>query len=253
MTQLSAFDFGAHVGRELALCSGEKTAGTVSNVTRGIGNSWNNGARAFKGMFNGLGAGLGAAGEGAAGLVGSAYNAGARGLNTIGSRVSQLAGGTGLRRGQGIPLIPQHEIDTRYNVAGALGNVARGYGSDVMKSMGAGPQGLAGTLESGSAGDQAWRHMLHDPNITTGARNFSANALDTMDTAAHMAPVAAIGSLARGAHALSHGGGLGGYVGRVARPVLHTVEKLNEGHAAPLGVMGSLLYRATGGGSAGGH
>lgn len=152
-----------------------KTAGMFDDAYQLGGQMWNNSSRAFKGMTGAAGAGLGAAGAGLATggmLIG----------NAAGSLVGQQP-------------FSNEAVNTMAGVTGNYANVAKGYGQDFANSVGVGAQGLNGTVQGGSAGDAAWKNLLQQPGVSQGARDFSNRAFNVVDTAATIAPAAAIGGV----------------------------------------------------------
>jgi hypothetical protein len=166
---MTPYEFGQQLGGRM------KSAGVLDNASTLGSQMWNNGARTFKGMTGAVGAGLGAAGAGI----------GAGGMligNAAGSLVGQQP-------------FSNEAVNTVAGTAGNYANVARGYGQDLANSLGLGAQGLAGTHQAGSAGDAAWKTVEQQPGVSQGARDFSDRAFNIVDTAATIAPAAAIGGV----------------------------------------------------------
>ena len=165
---MTPYEFGKYIGVQL------KTAGMLDAASQLGGQMWNNSARTFKGMTGAVGAGLGAAGAGI----------GAGGMligNAAGSLVGQQP-------------FSNETINTVAGTASNYANAAKGFGQDAAQSLGLGAQGLAGTTQAGSAGDTAWHNLANAPGVSPGARDFSNRAHNVVNTAAIIAPAAAIGN-----------------------------------------------------------
>lgn len=220
-----------------------------NNLATGLNQSWNNGARAFKGMTGAVAGGLGAAGAGLAG-------GGMQAANAVGGLVGKQP-------------FSNEAVNTAYGAADHYANVGSAYGKDFANSMGLGHEGLAGTTNNHSYGDEAWKHLEHAPGVTNTARGVSQMGRTALQTASNLAPAAAIGTAAKmvapagghGAAATTAGpaapqsgnmvsnamqmgqrlgrqGGLAGTIDRgrqFAHDALHTVDQLGE-HNNPLGV-----------------
>jgi hypothetical protein len=167
---MTPFAFGQQLAGRM------KTAGWFDDAKQLGGQMWDNSARAFKGM---TGATAGAIGAGTAGLAAG----GMQGINAIGGAFGQK------------PVFSDETINTAHNTADTYANIGSAYGQDFANSMGMGAQGLAGTAQSGSQGDAAWKNLLQQPGVSDGARDFSNRAFNVVDTAAKIAPAAAIGGV----------------------------------------------------------
>jgi hypothetical protein len=221
------------------------------NLATGLNQSWNNGARAFKGMTGAVGAGLGAA---------------AAGVGTGGMLIGNAAGSL-----VGKKPFSNESVNTMAGVAGNYANVAKGYGKDFATSMGLASDGEAGSLTNNhSYGDEAWKHVENAPGVTHTAQNVSQMGRTALQTASNLAPAAAIGTAAKmlapaGGHGaatattagpaapqtgnmvsnamqagqrLGRQSGLAGTIDRgrqFAHDALHTVDQMGE-HNNPLGV-----------------
>jgi hypothetical protein len=150
-----------------------KAANMFDNAYQLGGQMLGNSARTFKGMTGAVGAGLGAVGAG---------------IGTGGMLIGNAAGSL-----VGQQPFSNEAINTTAGVASNYANIAKGYGQDVAQSMGLGSQGMAGTTQTGSAGDAAWKNLIQQPGVSQGAKDFSNRAFNVVDAAATIAPAAAIG------------------------------------------------------------
>lgn len=234
-----------------------------NNAATVLNQSWNNGAKAFKGMTGGLGGAIGSAGAGLAA-------GGMQGANAVGSMFGKQP-------------FSNEAIDTAYGTADHYANVGSAYGQDFMNSMGMGSQGLAGTTDSSSLGDAAWKNIEHIPGVTDTARGVSQMGRGAFQTTANLAPAAAIGTAAKmmapAGHAaapasqaapqtgtminnavqtgqrLGRQGGLAGSIDRgrqFLHNTFHTVDQLGE-HNNPLGVGAHVAQHTINPGAPGGH
>lgn len=239
---MNPFMFGQLLGTRM------KTAGMLGDAADLVGQSWNNSARAFKGMTGSVGAGLGAAGAGLVGAGMQAINAPVHAYNALGRGVNAMTGGQTMGKAN-TPFSPE-TVNTAYGTARNFGNVAKGYGQDFVNSMGLGSEGLAGTTQGGSHGDDAWRHLVSDPAVSQGARDFSNASHAVVDTAAHIAPLAAMGAVAHGvghaanaAPAVTTAGRVAQTAARAAAPAARVTHQLAEHGTAP-GAVGKMVYDA---------
>lgn len=206
---MNPFEFGQAVANFAKQADWLNDAGTLLNQ------SWNNSARAFKGMTGSV---AGALGAGGAGLAAG----GMQGVNAVGGLFGKKP-------------FSNEAIDTAYGAADRYADVASAYGHDLANSLGVGSQGLAGTTQAGSHGDQAWKNLANAPGVTPGARQFSNRAFNVVDTASQLAPVAAIGTGAKmlqaaggAAPAASTVGRVGQTVARAAAPAAYGASKLTS-------------------------
>lgn len=221
---MNPFEFGQAVAGFM------KKADMLGDAGNLLGQSWNNSARVFKGMTGGAAGALGAAGAGIAG-------GGMQAANAVGGMFGKQP-------------FSNEAIDTAYGAADRYADVGSAYGKDLVNSLGMGPQGMAGTLQPGSHGDQAWQNLTNAPGVTPGARQFSNRAFNVVDTAATMAPAAAIGTGAKmlsaagkAAPAASAIGRAGQATARVAAPVAAGASKLTSS-SNPAGASAKMMASA---------
>ena len=165
---MTPYEFGQQLGGRM------KAAGMMDDASALGGQMWNNSARTFKGMTGAVGAGLGAAGAG---------------IGTGGMLIGNAAGSL-----VGQQPFSNETINTMAGTASNYANAAKGFGQDAAQSLGLGAQGLAGTTQPGNAGDTAWQNLTNQPGVSPGARDFSTRAHNVVNTAANIAPAAAIGN-----------------------------------------------------------
>lgn len=164
----SAYEFGQQVKE--AAGWGE----TLGNFAQGLGTSWNNASRVFKGGTGAIAGGLGAAGAGLTGV-------GMQGANAVGGLF-------------GAKPFSNETVNTAYGTAGHFANMGKAYGQDLAQGLGMGEHGLAGTtMNTPSRGDQYVQQVQNLPGVTPQARAMSQAAMTTADMAAKAAPAAAIG------------------------------------------------------------
>ena len=206
---MNPFEFGQAVGGFM------KKADMLGDAGNLLGQSWNNSARTFKGMTAGLGA---AYGSGLANMAGGGMQA----ANAVGGLFGQQP-------------FSKETVNTAYGVGNQYGRVANAYGKDVVNSLGMGSQGLAGTLEHGSHGDQAWQNLANAPGVSPAARQFSNRAFNVVDTAANLAPASAIGTgskmlstVGNAGPAATTMGRMGQTAARVSAPVAAAADKLTS-------------------------
>lgn len=218
------FVFGQAVGIFM------KKADMLSDAGNLLGQGWNNSARAFKGMTAGLGAAYGA---GLANMVGGNMQA----ANTVGGLFGRQP-------------FSKETVNTAFGTGKQYNRVANAYGKDLVNSMGMGSQGLAGTQLPGSHGDQAWQNLANSPGVSPAARQFSNRAFNVVDTAAVMAPAAAIGTGSKMLSAAGNAGPAATTMGRVgqnvaqaAAPVAAVANKLTSS-SNPAGMSAKLIASA---------
>lgn len=188
---LAPYEFGQKVAREL-MPRRAKQADMMGNVM-GFGRNaaqlggqmWNNSARAFKGMTGAVGGTIGAAGAGLAA-------GGMQGANAVGGLFGKQP-------------FSNETINTAHGVADHYANVGSAYGQDFANSVGLGSQGLAGTTQGGSLGDDAWHHIENQPGVTQNAKQISQIGRNTLNTASNIAPAAALAGASRMFAPAGHG------------------------------------------------
>ena len=165
---MTPYEFGKQLGGRM------KAAGMLDDSYQLGSQMWNNSARTFKGMAGATAGALGAAGGG---------------LAAGGMQAANAVGGV-----FGKQPFSNEAIDTAYGAADTYADVGSAYGKDFGQSVGLGAQGLAGTTQPGNAGDTAWQNLTNQPGVSPGARDFSTRARNVVNTAANIAPAAAIGN-----------------------------------------------------------